>query len=79
MEEGYNKVLQYYPKAHIYRYNDSLLVTEAVPLVNYVKSTSSKNLSNSKIKEFTKFIEFKLSKSESIHITKDMGIIIAEK
>jgi hypothetical protein len=74
-DEGQLRI--YFPSIERRRYEDSLKVTEAAPLVEYVLSGWASNLIINE-EEFTKFVEYELIKcGGEFLISKDSGIFIA--
>jgi ubiquinone/menaquinone biosynthesis C-methylase UbiE len=83
LENGEQQLSEYFSEITLARYQDSLLVTDAEPLVDYVLSTSGNAgqvLVGAKLKEFKTFMKKKMAASEgAIHITKDSGVFTARK
>lgn len=82
LETGSAKLLSFYNELEIRKYEDSLEITEALPLVDYVLSFSGVSNINEiivgqKLSEFHEFIENKINESGKIHVSKDSGILIA--
>ncbi|MCY4448332.1 MAG: class I SAM-dependent methyltransferase [Chloroflexi bacterium] len=80
LENGASIIAQRFPKATLTRFPDSLVVTEAEPLVDYILSMPSGTaLGQDKVAEMTKFVEGLVSSTGSITIRKESGIFIASK
>ncbi|WP_251037387.1 MerR family transcriptional regulator [Paenibacillus albidus] len=66
----------WFPGAELVRYKDSLVVTEAGPLIRYMTSTpmnAGKRLTGQVMEQFTAFVERRMLEKGSIVISKDMG------
>jgi hypothetical protein len=66
----------------LYRYEDSLLVTEAEPLVAYILSlvgNAQSLLAGEKVDELTTFVERELADKGAIRIGKDTGLFTAHR
>jgi ubiquinone/menaquinone biosynthesis C-methylase UbiE len=74
LENGETQLRRWFTKVQLHRYNDSLVVTEAKPLVDYILS-GRLNLSTDRRDDLTRFVESELrSNSGKLHITKDSGV-----
>jgi ubiquinone/menaquinone biosynthesis C-methylase UbiE/DNA-binding transcriptional MerR regulator len=82
MENGNALLKNYFSNIVLKNYEDSMVVTEAKPLLDYILSIPLKTnelLSETKIKKFEKFIQQKILKTGGIHITKEAGLFISKK
>jgi ubiquinone/menaquinone biosynthesis C-methylase UbiE len=81
LENGEELLSEYFEDVKLIKYNDSLEVTEAEPLVNYVLSFSNvkKDIKGDKINDFTEYIRKILKSEGEIKITKESGMFIARK
>lgn len=78
LENGAEQIAPYFPNVTLRRHEDSLLVTRAKPLVDYVLSSNAKiYLKGDKLAAFTSFVEQELSTNGPVHITKDSGMFLA--
>lgn len=79
LDAGGAEVAQFFAEVHIVRYEDTLNVTEAEPLVNYILSMAvAENVKNRR-DALQQFIERELSEHGVIHISKDSGMFIGVK
>lgn len=78
---GRDYIAKWFSEIIIDNYDDSLVITEVESLVNYILSLRITKLAlvDEKLNEFIKFLEFKMSSTGAIHITKDSGLFIAVK
>jgi SAM-dependent methyltransferase len=76
LDNGEAVLSNHYKEVILRRYMDSLIITEAEPLVRYVQSMMIEKsvLSASKLNEFVEFVTREISIKGSITITKDSGI-----
>jgi ubiquinone/menaquinone biosynthesis C-methylase UbiE len=82
LENGSLQLAPWFEQVEIHRYEDSLVVTEAEPLVNYIYSMISRsdNLSGrSRISDLRRSINAMISQKGSIHIQKSTGVFIGVK
>jgi SAM-dependent methyltransferase len=80
LENGAAQLEQWFEDVELYRYEDSLVVTEADPLVAYVLScfcNTDTLLAGGRSGGFAAFVERQLATSGAIHITKDVGLFVA--
>ena len=77
LENGVAQLTQWFSHVIVRRYEDSLRVTQAAPLVDYVLSSTRLELNVDRRDEFEEFIEQELTNNGVIHITKDSGILEA--
>jgi ubiquinone/menaquinone biosynthesis C-methylase UbiE len=80
LENGSAQLSKWFHKVTLRRYEDSLAVTEADPLVAYILSSignARSVLVGDKREELVTFIERELTSDGVIHITKDVGIFEA--
>jgi SAM-dependent methyltransferase len=81
LESGTALLSQCFAEVKLRRYEDSLAVTEAAPLIAYVLSISGiENVPvDDRAAELTRFVEQELASHGVINITKDVGIFIARR
>lgn len=82
LENGAEQIQQSFATVTMERYPDSLKVTQAQPLVDYVLSslgTYKASVSPQKVAELTREIERQIEQQGAFHVTKDGGLFIAEK
>ena len=79
LETGMEELSKWFNNVEILRYEDSLVVTDIEPLVDYVLSTignAKEILTDEKLESFRDFLNEKLDRDGSIFITKDTGVFI---
>lgn len=81
LENGQVLLEKYFSTVDMKLYEDSLLIDEAQPLVDYILSCpgNQKEMIGSNILHFVSFIEDKLKRTGNIKITKQSGIFICKK
>lgn len=82
LENGENQLSDYFHKTDILKYDDSLVVSQVEPLIDYIFSTTGNAkdfLTGEKLTSFNSFIENKIKVQGSIFITKDTGIFKSAK
>jgi len=82
LENGMDKVVKWFEDVNIKRYTDSLKVTDAIPLVDYIFSMPGNlkdRFDEKKLHKLIRFIEDIINKSGAILITKDTGFFEARK
>jgi ubiquinone/menaquinone biosynthesis C-methylase UbiE len=82
LENGAAQLGEWFEDIELYRYEDSLLVTEAEPLVGYILSSignAQSVLVGDKLEELTTFVERELAKLGAIRIGKDVGLFKAQR
>jgi SAM-dependent methyltransferase len=80
LENGAAQLEEWFEDVELSRYEDSLLVTEAAPLVAYILSSVGnvdRLLEDDRTAELAAFLEHQLSKRAAIHISKDVGLFVA--
>jgi ubiquinone/menaquinone biosynthesis C-methylase UbiE len=82
LENGPEQLADFFSNITVEHYEDSLVVPEAGPIIDYVlSSTGMSNAPNiitgSKIAEFKLYLENIIKRVDAIRITKDSGILIA--
>ena len=81
LENGKDILLKYFSYVELKKYEDSLLITDAQPLIDYILSchgNQNEYLSN-RLKEFKSYIENLIKETNGIRITKDSGLYICTK
>jgi hypothetical protein len=66
----------------MYKYEDSLLITDIDPLIDYICSTTvnaREILAGSKLKDFRRSLEARLAADGAIYVAKDAGVFEAVK
>jgi DNA-binding transcriptional MerR regulator/trans-aconitate methyltransferase len=82
LENGLNLVSKYFNKVKLKRYEDSLNITSAIPLVDYVFSMPGnikESFTEEKLCELIDFLEREIVETGRIYITKDTGFFEARK
>jgi SAM-dependent methyltransferase len=80
LETGLAPMRAAFPSVEVLRYPDSLVVTEAAPLIDYINSTSTRmraKVSDAKIAALKIFFEQEISRNKAFHISKDAGMFVA--
>jgi len=82
LESGEVKLRRYFTSVEIRRYPDSLHVTQAQPLIDYVLSSQgignvNEIITGERVAQFSRYIEDTLARDGSIDISKDAGMFIA--
>jgi len=81
LENGKSQLKKYFDDVKMKRYHDSLIITEADPIVEYVLSFGKNKeiLVNENLRSFKEYINEILDNNGKIMVTKDTGIFIAKK
>ena len=81
LENGKEQLYESFEEIEMINYIDSLEVTEAEPLINYILSFGriKENINDENLREFKNYINDILDKDGKIKISKDTGIFIAKK
>ncbi len=81
LENGKAILSPYFNHIELRKYEDSLLVKDAKPLVDYIMSChgNQKEYLGHRLKEFQTYIEKIINENNGIHITKDCGLFICKK
>jgi len=82
LENGAAQLASCFREVRLVRYEDSLEITDAVDLVNYIYSCNGLKpgvevLSETERDEFERFVAERIAKTGSFHVTKDSGTFIA--
>jgi hypothetical protein len=78
LENGGVQLSRWFAGVNLHRYDDSLVVTEAEPLIAYVLSTATTpEVHSGKLAALRKLVEHELASNGSIRITKDSGLFEA--
>jgi len=84
LENGAAQLRNYFTKIELRRYDDSLEITEAEPIVNYFLSLNGMSaneisLAEDQVAEFRRYISEELARDGKISVSKDSGIFICKK
>jgi ubiquinone/menaquinone biosynthesis C-methylase UbiE len=82
LENGAGLLAPWFDQIQVHRYEDSLLVTEAGPLLAYVLSSignAESLLVGERLEELTDMVEEKLARHGAMHITKESGLFVARR
>ena len=81
IENGRGYLEEQFQEVEFCRYEDSLVVDEAEPIVNYVLSChgNQRELLDGRTEQFKQFIEDKIKRAGFITITKEAGIFRCRK
>lgn len=80
LENGEAQIANYFDTTELLRYEDSLIVSEIEPIINYLYSTTGNSkeiLVGENLKNFKSFVESKMKATGDIFITKDTGVFKA--
>jgi SAM-dependent methyltransferase len=80
LENGFVQLSRWFSKVTLCRYEDSLVITEADPLIAYILSgmnNAKSILVGDKLAEFIRFVEQELTLHGAIHVTKESGMFEA--
>jgi hypothetical protein len=80
LEAGQDELAGWFSHVAVHRYEDALVVTEAAPLMAYIRSSITAAQSppgDAGWAELTTFVEQELARHGAIHITKDPGLFEA--
>lgn len=75
LENGAEQMAPWFPDVRLHRYEDSLVITDAEPLIAYIRSMSVGSDLNSD--NLIAFVRQELARDGAIHITKDSGMFEA--
>jgi SAM-dependent methyltransferase len=78
LETGESQLRRHFGRVELRRYEDSLIVTEAQPLVDYAQS-SMRGMTKEALAAMRAYVEDQLDHRGSIHISKDAGIFFARR
>ena len=79
LESGLAPMHAAFPNVEVLRYPDSLVVTEATPLIDYVNSTRIRaRVSEQQIASLKEFFEQQISEHGAFRISKDAGMFVAK-
>lgn len=82
LENGLEKMSPYFRDVTLARYEDSLIVTEPGPLIDYVFSmpgNTRESFDQEKLQRFYDFLKNEIAKSNGIFIKKDTGFFTGKK
>ena len=81
LENGEQLLSRFFARVELLRHEDALEVTNRDDLSNYILSCHGNQgeYISKKYDEFRKFLDRKLAKTKSFHITKDAGMFICQK
>ncbi|MFX0115741.1 MAG: class I SAM-dependent methyltransferase [Candidatus Hodarchaeota archaeon] len=78
LETEAEELSKWFSDVKLHRYEDALLVTDAEPLIGYVRSMADKAVFKSeRFAEFSEFVREELAAQGAIRITKDYGVLEA--
>lgn len=80
LENGAEQISNYFDAIELLRYEDSLIVSEIEPIINYLYSTTGNSkevLVGENLENFERLVENKMKATGSIFITKDTGVFKA--
>lgn len=77
LENGAVEVANWFAKVDVKQYDDALVITEAEPLMAYVKSSG--HLKDERLLRFRDHVIALIKSQGAIHIDKIVGVIVAQK
>lgn len=78
LENGAEQIRAAFEQVQLIRYDDSLSITEAQPLMDYLLSMwTQQDISNEQITHMTQALQEKIAETGSVRITKDTGVFVA--
>ncbi len=78
LDQGITQLLEFFPNVTLRRYEDTLVVTEAERLLNYILSGPGKAaFTEDKMIALRQFLQQEIDQRGAIRITKDSGVLIA--
>ena len=78
LETGESQLRRHFGRVELRRYEDSLVVTEAQPLVDYARS-SMRGMTEDALAAMQAYVEDQLHHHGSIRVSKDAGIFISQR
>ena len=81
IENGEKILKEYFKSVQFIPYEDSLIVNQAQPLVDYIMSChgNQNEILGPKLRKFKSYVDDKINKDKEITITKQAGLFICEK
>ncbi|WP_373898196.1 MerR family transcriptional regulator [Haloimpatiens sp. FM7315] len=82
LENGFDIINRYFKDSKLEKYKDSLKITKAEPLVDYIFSMPGnvrEKFDEKSLKELLSFLNKKIKQEKGIHILKDTGLFIGRK
>lgn len=78
LDDGSGRLRTWFEVVTLHRHEDSLMVTETMPVFDYVLSMTSQSATDA-WPRFVKLVESEIAYNGSIRITKDVGVFEALK
>ena len=80
LDNGTEQIERLFPEVKLLEHEDSLVVTEAAPLVDYVASMIvSPSYSGERLAQFARFVEEEIQRRRAITITKKAGMFVGRR
>ncbi|MGH4137144.1 MerR family transcriptional regulator [Clostridium sp.] len=82
LENGQEKLKKWFHNIEMKRYEDNLIVTEAVPIIDYMFSMPGnvrESFNSERLNRLNKYLKDKIATEGGIYITKDTGFFKAQK
>ena len=82
LENGVEKLKKWFSNIEMKRYEDSLIVTEAIPIIDYIFSMPGnvrESFNKERLDELNKYLKDKIATEGGIYITKDTGFFKGKK
>ncbi|WP_411680826.1 MerR family transcriptional regulator [Clostridium thailandense] len=76
LENGLKQVSKWFKEVRLNRYNDSLVVTDPIPLIDYIFSmpgNTKEIFTDKKLQQLINFLQKEIEETGGIYITKDTG------
>ncbi|MBV7272916.1 methyltransferase domain-containing protein [Clostridiaceae bacterium UIB06] len=82
LENGLKQVSKWFKEVRLNRYNDSLVVTDPIPLIDYIFSmpgNTKEIFTDKKLQQLINFLQKEIEETGGIYITKDTGFFQGRK
>ncbi|HEX8597709.1 MAG TPA: class I SAM-dependent methyltransferase [Chloroflexia bacterium] len=79
LETGGEEIARHFSHVELLRYEDSLEVTEARPLIDYILSSSGSVFDTDQTQALAAFVQAELDANGPLHIRKDNGLFVARR
>ena len=77
LESGIAELSTWFQSVEMYRYKDTLAVTEVKPIVDFVAASASVEIDMEKAQHLSDFLENEFKRQPVIHVTRDLGVFRA--
>ena len=82
LENGAQKLINWFDNIEMKSYEDSLIVTEAIPIIDYIFSMPGnvrESFSKERLDELNRYLKHRIAAEGGIYITKDTGFFKGQK